>query len=133
MIQNRVRKYLNGKEIVAKWFWLIQIGPKWSRLVQIQYQIYLQVKKMGVTHEKMGFWPQNPDLEWCRGSNAYFITYNIHLFFSDKMPNWIRNLMSKTKIGVIYEKMGIWPQKWWKKGKIDDDELSYHLEWTKTT
>ena len=60
MIQNRVRKYLKGKEIVAKWFWLIQVGQKWSRLVQIQYKIYSQVEKMGVTHKKMDFGPQKP-------------------------------------------------------------------------
>ena len=41
--------------------------------------------------------------------------------------------MSKIKAGVTREEMGIWPQKWLKKGKIDDDVLSYYLEWTKTT
>ena len=54
-------------------------------------------------------------------------------FFSDKMPNWIRNLMSKTKISVIHEKMGIWPQKWWNLSQKVDDKPSYHLERWKTT
>ena len=64
MIQNLVRKYLNspinGPKMVPKWFQLVLNRQKWSRLVQIQYKIYSQVEKMGVTHEKMGFGPQKP-------------------------------------------------------------------------
>ena len=33
---------------------------KMVQVVQIQYKIYSQVEKMGVTHEKMDFGPQKP-------------------------------------------------------------------------
>ena len=49
------------------------------------------------------------------------------------MPNQTENLMSKKEVGVTHEKMGIWPQKQWKKEKMADDKPSYHLEWPKST
>ena len=47
--------------------------------------------------------------------------------FSEVMKNQIKNLISEKKVGVTHEKMGIWPQKWLKEGKIVNDESSnYH-------
>ncbi len=42
-------------EGIADHYWPWAVFFFGSKLVQIQYKIYSQDKKMGVTHEKMGF------------------------------------------------------------------------------
>ena len=57
--------------------------------------------------EKWAFDSKNTILARLLGSNGYFITYNVHLFFSEDVKNHVRKLLRGRKVGVTHEKMGI--------------------------
>ena len=93
----------------------------------------LKGKILGATHGKNGIWLQKHDLSKVFGIKWLFFHLQCLFIFLEVITNPMKNLISEKKVGVTHEKMGIWPQKWLKKGKIDDDVPSYYLEWTKTT
>ena len=74
-------------------------------------------KKMSITHQKMGIWPQKHlwrsmgPLKTCFGVKSPFFYLKGPLLFSGIMINWLKNLLSEKKVGVPPQIMGIWPIK----------------------
>ena len=72
-------------------------------------------KKMSITHQKMGIWPQKHlwrsmgPLKTCFGVKSPFFYLKGPLLFSGVMINQLRNHFKGKKVGVAHKKMGIWP------------------------
>ena len=121
---------------VRKYPTLSKNGPNWSKMVHSSPNSITNLlieRNVGVTHEKMGIWPQKPCIIEVLGIKCPFFHLQRLLIFSEVMTNPIKNLVSEKKVGVTYEKMGIWPLNGLKEGKIVDDESSNYHEWFKTT
>ena len=113
MIQNHLKCSTNRPKMVP-------IGQKRSKMVQSSPNSItnlLKEKNVGVTHEKMGIWPQKPCFSEVLGIKCPFFHLQCPFIFSEEMPNSIKNLIKEKKVGVTHEKMGIWPQKWLEKGQ----------------
>ena len=99
---------------------MVPTSPNWSQMVQSSPNSItnlLKEKNVGVTHEKMGIWPQKPCFSEVLGIKCPFFHLQCPFIFSEEMPNSIKNLIKEKKVGVTHEKMGIWPQKWLEKGQ----------------
>ena len=68
------------------------------------------VKEMGVTHEKMGNWPQKPYFNEVLGVECPFFSLKSWTIFRGN-DKFINESKQRKKMGVTHEKMGIWPQK----------------------
>ena len=113
MIQNHLKCSTNCPKMVA-------IGQKRSKMVQSSPNSItnlLKEKNVGVTHEKMGIWPQKPCFSEVLGIKCPFFHLQCPFIFSEEMPNSIKNLIREKKVGVTHEKMGNWPQKGLEKGQ----------------
>ena len=83
--------------------------------------------------EKRAFDPKNPISERFFGVKWPLFDLQRPFFFPEDVENQVRKLIGGRKVGVTHEKMGIWPQKWLKRGIAIDDAPSYYLEQLKTT
>ena len=68
-------------------------------------------KKMGVTHEKMGNWPQELNSHEVLRVKYPFFWPKMLIHFPGEMANSITLPVREKKLGVTHEKLGIWPPK----------------------
>ena len=81
----------------------VKNGPRWLKIVKIQYWIYSKEKYWVQLEEKRAFDSKNTNLARFLGSNGYFFTYDVHFFF--------RGCEKSCKEAIERKKSGCHPRK----------------------